>query len=270
MLRSSQGRRSLFLGQLSHFFPVFRFLAGLYRRCFLRGTCVVVVIGSLGKTTTAKIAAAITGDYRHSSGGNANFAVIYNLLKYRRKDHHAIMEVGIEKPGQMLPQARMIKPDIVIVTSIASEHILSFKSLEGIREEKAEMVRCLPDEGTAILNADDPHVMWMATQTKASIVTYGITSEADIKADNIEINFPHGTSFDVAVRGQVHKCRTSLLGKHMVYPALAAIALAESRGLDIAAACAELPGIATVESRMQVVHLDSGAIIIRDDFKSTR
>ena len=133
MLRSSQGRRSLLLGQLSHFFPVFRFLAGLYRRCLLRGSCVVVVIGSLGKTTTARMAAEITGDFRHSSKGNAYFALIHNLLRYRPKDPHVILEVGIEKPGQMLHQARMIRPDIAIVTSIASEHILSFKTLEGIR-----------------------------------------------------------------------------------------------------------------------------------------
>lgn len=270
LLATSQGRRALLIGQLSRFFPLFRFLAGMYRRFILKKTCVITVIGSLGKTTTAKTAAAITGDTKLDGMRNADYALILNLLKYSAKDRHAVMEVGIERPGQMVLHARMIRPDIAIVTSIASEHILSFKTLEGVREEKVAMVREIPENGIAILNADDPNVMWMASQTNARIVTYGINNDADVRAVNIKNNFPHGMTFDVFHEGEIHKCRIRFLGRHMVYPALAALALARTRKLDFISACRRLSEIIPANSRMQVVKLDSGAIIIRDDFKSTR
>ena len=270
LLTSAQGRRSLLMGQISRLYPLFRFLAGQYRRHFLKKTCVIAVIGSLGKTTTAKTAAVIAGDLKLDNMRNADYAVILNLLKYSAKDRHAVMEVGIERPGQMVLHARMIRPDIVIVTSIASEHILSFKNLDGVREEKVAMVREIPENGTAILNADDPNVMWMASQTNASIVTYGINNDADVRAVNIKNNFPHGMTFEVPAEREIHKCSIRFLGRHMVYPALAALALARARKLDFTNACRSLSEIIPADSRMQAVPLESGAIIIRDDFKSTR
>jgi UDP-N-acetylmuramyl pentapeptide synthase len=228
------------------------------------------VIGSLGKTTTARAVAGVTGDHKLDSFRNADYAVIQNLLKYSAKDRFAVLEVGIEKPGQMIPHARMIKPDIVIVTSIASEHVLSFKTLEGIREEKSAMIRALDENGTAILNADDPNVMWMASQTKARIITYGINNEADVKAVNIINDFPHGMGFRALLEEKEYSCSTPFIGRHMLYPALAALALAYAENLDIRSACRALGEVSPAESRMEPVLLDSGAWVIRDDFKSTR
>ncbi len=270
LLVTAQGRRSLILGQLSRLWPLFRFLASLYRRLILKKTRIIAIIGSLGKTTTARTTAAIVSDLKLEGFKNADYAVIQNLLKYSSADRYAVLEVGIEKPGQMSRHARMIRPDIVIVTSIASEHILSFKTLKNIREEKVEMIRALPENGTAILNADDPNVMWMAEQTPARIVTFAIDNNADLKAVNIVNNFPDGMNFDVLVRGSLFSCTIPYLGRHMVYPALAALALALAENMDISTACQALDKVAPVESRMQPVLLDSGAWVIRDDFKSTR
>ncbi len=270
LLSTAQGRRALFMGQLSRFWPLFRFLAGLHRRFRLGNTRIIAVIGSLGKTTTARAVASVVEDHNLEGFRNADYAVIQNLLKYSAKDRFAVLEVGIEKPGQMRLHARMIRPDIVIVTSIASEHILSFKTLEGIRKEKAEMIRAMAVNGTAILNADDPNVMWMAAQAGSRIVTFGINKNADVKASNIVNNFPHGMSFDACVKGCKYRCLIPFLGRHMIYPALAALALASSENLDISAACSALSKVSPVESRMQPVLLDSGAWVIRDDFKSTR
>ncbi len=270
LLSTAQGRRTLFLGQLSRLWPLYRFLAGLHRRFRLRNTRIIAVVGSLGKTTTARAAAVIVNDMKLEGVRNADYAVIQNLMKYSPGDHHAVLEVGIERPGQMSPHARMIRPDIVIITSIASEHILSFKTLEAIREEKSEMIRAVPEKGFAILNADDPNVMWMASQTKARVITYGIDRDADVKAVNIVNNFPHGMIFEALVGGRSYSCATPFLGRHMLYPALASLALALVENLDISSACRALGEIAPANSRMQAVLLESGAWVIRDEFKSTR
>lgn len=270
LLATSQGRRSLFLGQVSRFWPAFRLLAGQHRKYRLKNTRIIAIIGSLGKTTTARTSAAVVSDPKLEGIKNADYAVMQNLLKYSAKDSHAVLEIGIEKPGQMALHARMVRPDIVIVTSIASEHILSFKTLEAIREEKVEMIRALPVNGTAILNADDPNVMWMASQTKAGIITFGINNDADVKALNISNQFPHGMSFEVLITGKVYSCSVPVMGRHMVYPSLAALALALVENLDLNEACEALGKVAPVEGRMQPVLLDTGAWVIRDDFKSTR
>ena len=71
-------------------------------------------------------------------------------------------------PGQMRQQAAMVRPDLVVVTAIAGDHWRSLSTLDITRNEKAEMVRALKPSGVAILNADDPNVRWMATQTNGA------------------------------------------------------------------------------------------------------
>ncbi len=270
LLKTDEGRRSLFLGQLSKAYPLLRVFARVYRKYRLKDTRIITVVGSLGKTTTAKACSAVLGIHRRDDVKNADYAVILNLLKIPRGTGYGLLEVGIDGPGQMAPHALMIRPDVVIVTSIAHEHVLSFRTLERIREEKVEMVRALPESGTVILNADDPHVMWMAGCTRARVITYGIDSDADVKAFGITSDFPHGTVLEVAVRDRTCKFGTTLPGRHMAYPVLAALALALAEDLDIPAACRALEQMAPAESRMQKVRLASGAWVIRDDFKSTR
>jgi len=269
LLATRQGRKSLYLGQLSRLFPLFRLAAGLRRRLFLRRTRLIVVSGSLGKTTTAGAIARVLG-LDAPPRLNADYALILNLLRISAGQPAAVMEVGIDRPGQMAPLARMIRPDTVVITSIAHEHILSFRDLEGVRMEKAEMVMALPRHGTAILNADDPNVMWMARKTPARVVTYGITNQADVRAEDIQPDFPDGIAFTVRIGLRSYPCRIRLLGRHMLYPCLAALAVAHVENADMPAACRGLEGMASADGRMQPVRLPSGALLIRDDFKSTR
>lgn len=70
--------------------------------------------------------------------------------------------------------ARLTRPTICVVTTVGTDHSRSLGSLENTRDEKAKMVRALPSQGVAVLNADDENVLWMAGETSARVVTYGL------------------------------------------------------------------------------------------------
>ncbi len=270
LLQTPFGRRNLTHNLFNQFYFLLRPMTALYRRTLLRRVKVIAVIGSLGKSTACRAIADVVGDRKLEGYGNYKISVVRNLLKHPPSSPYAVMETAVGGPGYMAGYASMLRPDIVVVTTIASEHILTFGSLENTRREKALMLAGLPPDKTAILNADDPNVMWMAGLTGARIVTYGIRNSADIKAENIRISPPDGMRFDVEIRHRAYRLRIPLLGRHMVYPALAALAVADSEGLDIPEACRALEAVKPVEARMHSVVLPSGALLIRDDYKATR
>jgi UDP-N-acetylmuramoyl-tripeptide--D-alanyl-D-alanine ligase len=178
------------------------------------------------------------------------------------------MEVGIGSPGDMAPIADFLKPDVVVVTSIRhSEHKRSLRTLEETRNAKADMVRVLRPSGTAILNGDDPHVMWMATQTNARVITFGIIPDNDVRATDIPIDATE-TVFTLHAAGTAREIRINLLGRHMVYTALAAIAVALLRGRTLDEVVTSLKAVDPAPHRMRPYPLPGGITIIGDDFKS--
>lgn len=82
--------------------------------------------------------------------------------------------MGLTGPAQMTTHQQTVRPNIVVVTSIGSEHISFFGSLENTCAEKVKMLTNLGADGVAILNGDDRHVMWMASSTQAGIVTFAL------------------------------------------------------------------------------------------------
>lgn len=226
-----------------------------------------MVIGSLGKTTTTRaLRSALDCPERRFSFSNYGSSLARNLLRVRRRDVHAVLEVGIAGPGIMGAYARMIRPDLVVVTSIKSEHNRSFPTLLDTRAEKVKMVRALPKEGIALLNGDDPNVRWMATQTQARAVTFGLNADNDVCAANVSAE-DSGTAFDVRLGGTTHRVRSRLRGDHMVHPLLAALAAAHLEGVEPAGAIARLASLPPAPSRMEWIALPDGTSILDDSSK---
>ncbi|MGH7790678.1 MAG: Mur ligase family protein, partial [Thermodesulfobacteriota bacterium] len=211
--------------------PVLLRLAILYRRTLIRKTRIVTVVGSFGKsTTTLAVLTALGMDLNPIVNLNARTAVARAILRIRPWKRHAVIEVGISAPGQMATYARMTRPNITVVTSIGSEHNRSLPTLEVTRKEKSEMVKALPESGIAVLNGDDPNVLWMKNQTRARIMTFGMNETNDVRASDITLDWPHGTRFKLHAGGETRDLHVRLIGKQMVYPILAAIAVALVEG----------------------------------------
>lgn len=244
-------------------------LAKAYRRILLRRTRIVAVVGSLGKTTTRRtISAVLNCPERYFSFSNYGSSLAANILRIHRKDYHAVIEAGVAGPGPMGAYAKMLRPDIVVVTSIKSEHNRSFPTLHDTRSEKVKMVRSLSNRGIAILNGDDPNVRWMATQTNAQVITVGLNTDNDIRAEQIKSSL-NGTTFTAIFPNGSFQIKTQFLGLHMVYPFLAALAVANIENVNIDLAIARLSEVASAESRMEMLRLPGDITVLDDSFKGT-
>jgi UDP-N-acetylmuramoyl-tripeptide--D-alanyl-D-alanine ligase len=269
LLRTPLGRiqfKKRFYYQAS---PLLSWLATAHRRTLLRQTYIVAVVGSLGKTTaTRAIHHLLCRPEPTLFGPNSGSSLAMAILRLRPSALHGAVEVGLEKPGQMRPYARMIRPDMTVVTSVASEHNTSFGCLERTRAEKSEMVRRLPKSGIAVLNGDDPNVLWMATQTRARVVTFGLGETNEVRADNIVLDWPNGTKFRLHAFGEMREVRTQLIGRVMVYPILAAVTVALLKGLSLSQIIPAIGNISPTPGRLEPIRLTNGAYLLRDDYKS--
>jgi UDP-N-acetylmuramyl pentapeptide synthase len=191
------------------------------------------------------------------------------LLRIHPGQPHAVVEIGIADKGQMRPYARLVRPQVAVVTSIGSEHHRSLGNLDVTRDEKAWMVRALPADGTAILNGDDANVTWMAAHTRARVLTYGFGESCAVRAIEARVDWPRGMRFRLVAFGQVRDVSLRLLGRHMVYPALAAVAVAHVEGVPLDDALARISTLEPTPGRMQPVTLPDGVIVVRDEFKSS-
>jgi UDP-N-acetylmuramoyl-tripeptide--D-alanyl-D-alanine ligase len=171
--------------------------------------------------------------------------------------------------GPLGPLAQAIQPDVAVVTSIGTEHMTSTGSLEGTRAQKLELVKALRPGGLALLNGDDPHVRWMGEQTDARVLTFGFEPSNDVWASDYAQDWPRGSRFTLHLNGQQHEVRSRLLGRHFVYPILAALAAVWLEGLPLAPARAALEQLAPTSGRLEPVQLPNGAYLLRDDFKGS-
>jgi len=267
-LWTRNGRTRLLLSAFALVRPVCWIAADLYRRTLARRARVVVVVGSFGKTTTTRAVRAALGlPASRFVGQNAGTAIAVGVLNLRPGSSRGALEVGIGRCGEMVGHARLIRPDIVVVTSIGSEHLSSLGTLEVTREEKAEMLRALPASGTAILNGDDPNVLWMRRKTQARVITYGFGEEHEVRASGVTQAWPDGTRFRLHVDGETHDLHTRLIGRHMIYPILAAVAVSRAEGLELRTSLSALEGLEPTQNRLQPIRHRSGAFLLLDAYK---
>jgi len=270
LLRTPLGRLQLVHGVRHRAFPLYAAAARRHRRRLAGTTRFVAVVGSFGKTTTTRATlAALGGDPARAEGRNAWTAVARAVLAARPEERFCVVEVGIDGPRQMARYADVVRPDVAIVTAVGSEHHRSLGTLERTRDEKGEMVRALAPDGVAVLNGDDPLVLSMRERTRARVVTFGFATSNDVVGSRLALDWPHGTTLDVAAAGRTRRIRSPLLGDKMAYALLAAVAAAvtERRTLDEAADALER--LAPTPLRLAPAELPGGVLVVRDEFKSS-
>jgi UDP-N-acetylmuramoyl-tripeptide--D-alanyl-D-alanine ligase len=270
MVLTPIGRRRLLWGSLFRALPLLWPFARAYRRIFLRKTRIVAVVGSLGKTTaTRAVMAALGLPFERHVAWNAGGFLAAGILRIRRRARYAVFEVGIAGVGWMTRYARLLTPDVVVVTSIGSDHLAFFGTLEATRHEKAEMVRALSPSGLAVLNGDDPNVRWMATQTCARVATYGFGEDCDFRASGVTLEPAGGTRFSVTTTNTSFAVLVRLIGAHMVSPVLAGIAVALEMDVPMEGVLSGLDALSPAPERLQPLRTPQGALILLDTAKSS-
>ncbi len=232
----------------------------------------VGVTGSVGKTTAKElIAHVLAGRYhvlKNEKNYNNEIGLPLSILGLRRTHDVAVMEMGMYALGEISTLCHIAQPRIGVVTNVGPTHLERLGSIERIAEAKSELVRALPPEGVAILNADDERVRQMARLSRARVVTFGLGSDCDIRAVDVTSHGLGGLDFTIHWCGGKETISTSLLGRHSVYPCLAALAV----GLELRMSPAEIAARLRRpprQIRLSVVAGPRGSTIIDDTYNAS-
>lgn len=232
----------------------------------------VGITGSCAKSTTTRmtnlVLRALGKGQASGLGGNSGQHIIRSVFRTRLSDRYSVQEISGHQPGALDIPLRYFRPNIGVVTWIGNDHWKAFGDPALIAEEKVKMVSQLPEHGTAILNADDPVVAAMAARTRARVVTYGLGEEADVRGTDLVSAFPERLSMTVRHGGESARLRTAMVGEHMAYPLLAAIAVGRSCGLSLEACVEQLEGAEPHHHRLSVHRTPAGTTFILDTRKA--
>jgi UDP-N-acetylmuramoyl-tripeptide--D-alanyl-D-alanine ligase len=201
-------------------------LAGWARRRW--GRTVVGITGSAGKTTTKDMIACLlsvemkTG--RTIGNYNNHFGLPLSILRLPDDSQAAVLEMGMNHAGEIRALAQLAKPQIGVVTNAGWAHAENFPDgIDGVARAKRELIEELPVTGTAVLNADDPHVREFAKIHPGRSILFGFAEDAEVRAED----------YRSCGRGAHFRClgvdfETPLPGRHIVSNVLAAIAVARA------------------------------------------
>ncbi len=243
-------------------------VAAAWRRRFT--PLVVGITGSIAKTSTKEAVAAVL-DRRFATlrtEGNQNNEVGMPLTVLRLGPEHqaAVLEMGMYVGGEIRDLAAIGLPTIGIVTAVQPVHLSRIGSLEAIEDAKAELVEALPpaaDGGIAILNADDPLVLRMASRTAAAVTTYGFAEDADVRATNVESLGLAGMRFRLHTSAGERGVTIPALGRMAVHNALAATAAGLAAGMTLDEI---VPGLAAgSQAPHRSIVIRAGGVVIVDD-----
>jgi UDP-N-acetylmuramoyl-tripeptide--D-alanyl-D-alanine ligase len=239
------------------------------------GGRVVAVTGSAGKTSTKDaVAAALSARFRVlKSLGNLNngFGLPLQLLRLEPKHEFAVIEMGMNRPGEIAQLARIAAPDWGVITNVGAAHIENFpEGQTGIARAKYELVEALPASGVAFLNCDDRYVGQFGRDFPGKAVYFGAGPCADPQITAIhEPSVPEMAflEIDILSGGQPATLRLPLLGRHNASNAVAALAVAREAGVPLNDAIQALETLTPGDKRGEVLTI-AGATIINDSYNS--
>jgi UDP-N-acetylmuramoyl-tripeptide--D-alanyl-D-alanine ligase len=237
-------------------------LAAWYKAKFEIPT--VAVTGTNGKTTTKEMVAEALSDrfkvIKSPQSYNNRIGVPLTIFRLNSNSGALVVELGMSQPGEIATLAKMARPHIGVITNIGPAHLESMLSLEQIAKAKFELPDNMPSPKTLILNADDPLLDDRIRQKKPGerIVSFGVDRQADFRADQIKAGADGLVSFRVN-RGQT--VNLLLLGRHNVYNALAALAVADLMGVEQAQAIKKLERYTPSDLRMELVVIRDVTVI---------
>ncbi len=249
-------------------------LAARHRERFARP--VVAITGSNGKTTTKEMCAAILGARglrvcRSPGNLNNHIGLPLAVLRLLLEDDALVVELGMNRAGEIAQLATIASPTVGAVTNVALAHLGPLGSLEAIARAKGELFEQIRPDGTAVVNADDPHCVEQAKRFAGRILRFGRKEPADFRATETATTH-EGESFLLSTDGR--RCRVELKapGEHLIEDALCAATAAAATGLlgsrPLEAIRRGLEGFEPVAGRLALRRTPAGVTLLDDSYNA--
>jgi len=236
---------------------------------------VIGVTGSNGKTTTKEMISAILAawlgaDARLATAGNFNndIGVPLTLLRLRGTHRAAVVELGMNHPGEIAALAAMAAPTVALVNNAQREHQEFMHSVEAVARENGAVLAALPADGVAVYPGDDPHAaIWDELAGSRRRLRFGLDASCEVRAADLRPT-ADGTACTIHTPAGAAELALAVPGFHNVRNALAAMACALAAGAPLEAAVRGLAGFDAVKGRMQSRRLADGRILIDDTYNA--
>ncbi|MCX6810644.1 MAG: UDP-N-acetylmuramoyl-tripeptide--D-alanyl-D-alanine ligase [Candidatus Berkelbacteria bacterium] len=211
---------------------------------------------------------AILGLRKYSFG----FGLLWNIIQakwnffFYKLPKILVLEMGIDKPGEMSQLLSVAKPDIAIITGISETHLEGLKNLEGVKKEKNLLFETLGKNGVAIINAGDENSGDLKIPDGVKKLTFG-SIDADISASDVEVT-TGGTDFELNILGKKVSIKSKLIGKHSIQNLLIAAVVADQFGINIEEIKVLLEQIKPQNGRMKIIKIQNQITLIDDSYNS--
>jgi UDP-N-acetylmuramoyl-tripeptide--D-alanyl-D-alanine ligase len=250
-----------------------RLAAGVHARLTARGVRTLGITGSSGKTSTkdllGQVLAAAGPTVSPPGSYNNDIGLPLTVLDADESTRFLVLEMGSRGPGHIARLCRIARPQVGVVLNVGSAHLGEFGSPEGIAVAKGELVEALPEDGTAVLNADDPRVLGMAPRTVAAVLTTGRGADADVRAAGVTLDDSARPRFTLVAAGEEHPVALQVVGEHQVANALSAAGAALAVGMPPAEVAAALSAAGSRSRwRMEVDRRADGVTVVNDAYNA--
>ncbi len=233
---------------------------------------VVAVTGSVGKTTTKDMTAALLaalGPVLKTEGNlNNQYGLPLTLLRLENRHRAAVLELGMSRAGEIRALAALAEPDVAVITRIAPVHLEFFASLDAIADAKAEILEGLGPGGTAVLNGDDPRQQRIGARFPGRTLWFGRDRRFDVSAERWR-GSGFGMRFELRIAGRALDVSLPLAFPHFVENFLAAAAAAHALGIAPDAIAQAASTLAPARHRGELLRLGEGVYVLDDCYNSS-
>ncbi len=230
---------------------------------------VIGITGSVGKTTTKEMVAAVLGEKFNTHKTQKNFnnelGVPRTLLGLDDGHQAAVVEMGISDFGEMRRLTNMVRPTVAVFSVIGDAHLEFLGDRPGVLRAKGEIFEGMDDTGLAVLNGDDP--LLAACRPNMRRVLYGQGENCDVRAENVRNLGEDGIALTIRHAKGAFEAKIPAFGSHMIYAALAAAAVGLELGLTDGEIARGIAAYQTVGDRARVIHAN-GLTVVSDCYNA--
>ncbi len=237
------------------------------------GARVVAITGSVGKTTTKELTAAVLESrfdvFRTKGNLNNHIGLPLSLLELANGPEVAVLELGMNAAGEISRLVELAEPDVRVWTNVAEVHAEFFPSLDAIADAKAEILEGATAATEVVANADDERVMSRVGRSAANVTTFGFGPDAEVTAADIDERGLDGTSATIRTPVGETQLQSSLPGRGNLANVLAAVAVGLRFDVSPQDAAARIAKVTAPPGRGRLLRPGRGIVVVDDTYNAS-